>query len=108
MADPIEAPKRPTRTADGMDRPAFVLDFPEDPQLDRLVAAFEAGNYALVRKEAEGLARNTERPEVRDAALELRRRLDPDPLAKYIVMISALLLVALTIWAYHVSGAPGR
>lgn len=101
-----EAPagRRSALRADGMNRPEFVLGFPEDPELDRLVAAFEAGNYAKVRAEAERLARTTESPTVRDAALELRRRIEPDPLARYLLVISVLLLVFLTVWAYGVSG----
>jgi hypothetical protein len=97
------ARRRPARRADGMDRPEFVLDFPEDPELERLIAAFEAGNYALVRTDAPRLAASTESPAVRDAALELRRRIEPDPLAKYLLAISVLLLVFLTVWAYGVS-----
>lgn len=87
--------------ASGMERPAFLLDFPEDPDLERLIAAFEAGNYALIRREAEPLAARTQDPEVRDAALELRRRIDPDPLAKGLLALSALLLLFLTVWAYR-------
>jgi len=87
-----------------MERPRFLLDFPEDPQLERLITAFEAGNFAFVRREAESLARSTTDPDVRNAALELRRRIDPDPLAKYLLAISLALLVLLTIWAYRNAG----
>src|SRR5215207_409091 len=66
----------------GRERPRFLLGFPQHPDLQRLVGAFEAGNYALVRNEAEGLAERAESAAVRDAALELRRRIEPDPLAK--------------------------
>jgi hypothetical protein len=93
---------RSTLRTDGMERPVFVLDFPDDPELERLVAAFEAGDYAQVRAEAAGLAARTESPAVREAALELRRRIEPDPLARYLLVISALLLVFLTVWAYGV------
>ncbi len=87
--------------AAGRERPRFLLGFPQHPDLARLSAAFEAGNYALVREEAEALAERTENPAVRDAALELRRRIDPDPLAKYLLAITAALLVALAYFAYH-------
>ena len=87
--------------ASGRERPRFLLGFPKDPDLLRLAAAFEAGNYALVRAEAEALAERAENPAVRDAALELRRRIEPDPLAKYLLALTAALLVSLAYFAYH-------
>jgi hypothetical protein len=87
--------------ATGRERPRFLLGFPEDPDLARLAQAFEAGNYALVRAEAEALAERTESPAVRSAALELRRRIDPDPLAKYLLALTAALLLSLAYFAYH-------
>ena len=87
--------------AAGRERPRFLLGFPPDPDLARLSAAFEAGNYALVRAEAEALAQRTEDPAVRTAALELRRRIDPDPLAKYLLALTAALLLSLAYFAYH-------
>jgi hypothetical protein len=87
--------------AQGRERPRFLLGFPEHPELQRLARAFEAGNYALVRAEAEGLAERAESRAVRDAALELRRRIEPDPLAKYLLALTALLLLSLAYWAYH-------
>jgi hypothetical protein len=87
--------------AAGRERPRFLLGFPQHPELARLSAAFEAGNYALVRAEAEALAERAESPAVRDAALELRRRIEPDPLAKYLLALTAALLLSLAYWAYH-------
>ena len=87
--------------ASGRERPRFLLGFPQQPDLMRLAAAFEAGNYALVRAEAEALAERAENPAVRDAALELRRRIDPDPLAKYLLALTAALLLSLAYFAYH-------
>jgi hypothetical protein len=87
--------------AAGRERPRFLLGFPPDPDLARLAAAFEAGNYALVRAEADALAERAESPAVRDAALELRRRIEPDPLAKYLLALTAALLLSLAYWAYH-------
>ena len=98
-----EEPAKPRRApldGEGMERPRFLLDFPEDPELERLIVAFEAGNFARVRREAEKVASSTANPEVRAAALELRKRIDPDPLAKYLLGISLVLLVVLTLWAY--------
>jgi hypothetical protein len=88
----------------GMERPKFLLDYPEDPALERLIVAFEGGNYALIRREAADVAKTAEDPAVRDAALELRRRIDPDPLAKYLLLIAAVLLVYLVAWAYRQGG----
>jgi hypothetical protein len=87
--------------ASGRERPRFLLGFPQHPDLQRLAAAFEAGNYALVRAEAEALAERAETPAVRDAALELRRRIEPDPLAKYLLALTAALLLFLAYFAYH-------
>jgi hypothetical protein len=87
--------------AQGRERPRFLLGFPEHPELERLARAFEAGNYALVRAEAEALAERAPSRAVRDAALELRRRIEPDPLAKYLLALTAVLLLSLAYWAYH-------
>ena len=90
--------------ATGMERPKFLPDYPDDPALERLIAAFESGNYALIRRDAGKVAETAATPAVRDAALELRRRIEPDPLAKYLLAIAALLLVYLVAWAYHQGG----
>jgi hypothetical protein len=87
--------------AAGRERPRFLLGFPKHPDLARLATAFEAGNYALVRAEAEALAERTDNPAVRDAALELRRRIAPDPLAKYLLALTAGLLLSVAYFAYH-------
>jgi hypothetical protein len=87
--------------AKGRERPRFLLQFPEHPDLARLVTAFETGNYALVREEAETLAERAESPAVRDAALELRRRIEPDPLVKYLLALTAALLLFLAYFAYN-------
>ena len=78
--------------------PAFARSWPRDAGLDALVSAFEAGNYALVRREAPALAERTGDDAVRRAARELRRRLDPDPVAVYMLMAAAALLVFLAGW----------
>ena len=46
----------------------FAKGFPEDPELGRLLAAFESGDYRTVRDEAPKLAARTENPRVREAA----------------------------------------
>jgi hypothetical protein len=97
-------PLEPPLTQDGRERPLFVLAFPKDPELDRLVQAFEAGNYAFVREHAPKLAERTTSAEVRDAARELARRIEPDPLVKLLLGLSIALFVVLAIWAYKTHG----
>jgi hypothetical protein len=91
---------RPELDAQGRERPRFLLAFPQHPELERLIEAFERGNFALIRREAPALAERADDPAVRDAALELRRRIDPDPLIKYLFAVSIGLLLFLAAYAY--------
>lgn len=84
--------------------PSFARDFPADPELEALVEAFRAGDYGRVRVEAPKLAEKTESEEVRRAAKLLRERIEPDPLAKVLLLLTAILLVSLT--AYYVTRKP--
>jgi len=86
--------------ANGRERPRFLLAFPEHPELAKLSQAFEAGNYAYVREHALDVAARAEDDEVRRAALELAERIKPDPLIKYLLLLSAALLVYLVIHVY--------
>ena len=90
-----------TLNADGRERPHFLLDFPDDPELRRLVRAFEAGNYEAVRVGAPRLAAASEDRIVRAAARELRRRIDPDPLLKYLLLVAVALFVFLVWFTYQ-------
>lgn len=97
----------PARAEPRDDMPTFAATFPRDPELDALVQAFEQGNYAHVRSEAPALAKRTEDPDVRRAARELARRLEPDPIAVYLLIAAALLLVFLAAWFWsHPHEAP--
>jgi hypothetical protein len=78
--------------------PSFASDFPSDEELDRLVNAFAGGNYALVRREAPLLAKRTESDDVRRAARELRKRVDPDPTSVYLLAVASVLLAFLAYW----------
>lgn len=78
-----------------VDRPQFAKAYPRDDELDRLVTAFERGNFKLVRDEAEDLAERTDDEGVRAAALDLRRRLNPDPIAIYLLAIGVSLVLFL-------------
>ena len=81
-------------------RLGFTRSFPEDPELARLVRAFEAGDYHTVRLEAPKLAERAEDAGVRKAALDLRKRIEPDPLQLYLLGLTLLLLVFLSAWFY--------
>jgi hypothetical protein len=98
-----DAPQREELDAEGRERPTFVLAFPSDPSLDHAVKAFELGDYAAVRIEASKL---TEHPskDVRAAAGELLRRIEPDPLVKVLLAMAILLLLVVTVWAYRTHG----
>lgn len=84
----------------GRERPRFLAAFPEHPELAKLSQAFEAGNYAYVRQHAPEVAERADDPEVRRAALELGERIKPDPLIKYLLLLSVGLLVYLVMHAY--------
>jgi hypothetical protein len=94
----------PALDAQGRERPAFLATFPDDPELAELSRAFEVGNYAYVRQHAPRLAERTDDPAVRSAALELSERIKPDPLMKYLLLVSVLLLVYLIFNAYTSHG----
>ena len=99
--EPASTPgKRAPRNAAGEERPAFLLEFPHDPELELLIAAFEAGNFAQVRRTAPQLAASTGDDAVRRAALELRRRIEPDPLLLALLALSIALFVFLVTWVY--------
>ncbi len=79
-------------------RPSFALDFPRDPRLDALLAAFEAGDFARVRSDAPRVIAESSDDAVKRAARELVTRTKPDPLAVGFVALTALLLVLLSVW----------
>lgn len=87
-----------TANAPSIPGPAFAKDFPRDPELDRVLALFEQGNYAAVRTAAADLIARTKDDEIRAAAKQILDRLKPDPLALYLVGIAAALLVILAGW----------
>jgi hypothetical protein len=87
--------------ADGRERPRFLKAFPEDETLAPLVAAFEAGDYAYVRENAAKVAEAATDERVKRAALELKSRIQPDPLVKGLFAVAVLLFVFLAVWAYR-------
>jgi hypothetical protein len=92
--------RRARHNALGEERPAFLLDFPDDPELELLIVAFETGNFARVRRDAPELARRTQDESVRRAALELRGRIDPDPLLVVLLLFTLSLFVFILAWIY--------
>lgn len=89
-----EAPRSKAK----VDPSRFLRSFPNDPALAPLVAAFERGDYAFVRAEAPALAARTKDEQVRRAALELRRRIDPDGLSLVLVGLAFALLIVLALF----------
>jgi hypothetical protein len=107
---PLAGPKKKRKraTTAHFEGPSFARHFPREPELDRLVAAFERGNYALVREQAPRLMKATARDDVRLAARELRRRIDPDPLASFLLVAAAGLLAFLAYFYFaHTHGGGG-
>lgn len=96
--------ERPALDAQGRERPAFLLRFPADPELERLIAAFESGNYRRVREEAPRLLANSARADVRAAAEELLRRIEPDPLMKVLLAAAIALFFAVVGYVYYAHG----
>lgn len=86
--------------------PRFAKDFPANDELDALVAAFAAGDYATVRARAPKLAAEAEDEAVRNAARTLRDRIEPDPTSRLLFMVAAALLAFLTVWWVTHDGPP--
>jgi hypothetical protein len=93
--------RRARLDAAGRERPPFLASFPQAPELKELIEAYQQGNYARVRREAPRVANESPEREVREAARELLRRIEPDPLAKYLLLAAVLLLAFLVVWAYQ-------
>lgn len=100
-AEASEAVKlREPLDADGRDRPAFLLDYPIDPELEVVIEAFERGDYRSVRELAPALARRHADPDVQAAAQELFDRTEPDPLVKFLFGVAVALFIAIVALAY--------
>lgn len=109
-ADPEASaePDEPAVPPADLEKPLFAQGWPASPELDRLLLAFERGNYAYVRSEAPRVAERASDPAVKAAAVDLRRRIDPAPLAGILVIIAIGLLVVLAAHylGKHNPGAP--
>ena len=89
-----------------LEAPAFARGFPQDEALAGLVAAFERGDYASVRAGAGRLTKDGPSEEVRRAAGELLRRIDPDPLARLLLLAAVGLLAFLSVWYWSHAHGP--
>lgn len=63
-------------------------------------AAFERGNYAEVRRLLGPLRTSLPSGSERDEAEDLWSRTQPDPWLSYLLLLSLLLLLAVTAFAY--------
>ena len=90
--------RKKAKTREGI--PPFAARYPKDETLDALLVMFDRGNYAGVREGATKLAASTTKPAVRQAAEDLLQRLEPDPLARYLLGTASLLLVFFSIWYF--------
>lgn len=90
----------PHLDADGRERPAFLLEFPDHPELKLLSQAFERGDFRYVRDNADQVAAAAADNETKQAALELRRRIDPDPLVVKLLFCAVGLFAFLVTWSY--------
>jgi hypothetical protein len=99
MAEPkSRSPEAPLLyDAQGRERPRFVAAAPEHEGYRKLLASFERGDYASLRREAPKLLEGELTPEVRAATLELLERIEPDPLVRWLLVLTATLLAWL-IW----------
>jgi hypothetical protein len=82
------------------ERPSFAKEWPRDAELDRLLAAFDGGDYALVKRDAPQLAERTSDELVRRAAEQLLARTQPDPLSSLLILVASGLLAFFAYWFY--------
>lgn len=71
----------------------------EEALLEQAEALFHAGDYGSLRKIALKLEASADK-EIRSRARELRERPLPSPLTRYLLLLTFLLLVAVTVFAY--------
>ncbi len=70
----------------------------DEAKIAELEGAFARGDYARVKGGATTLAASTKNDDVRARAEKLADRLKPDPIAKVLFILAAVLLVALTAY----------
>lgn len=104
----VSASQRAELDQDGNERPRFLLDYPRHAELDRLVAAFEVGDFRSVRQGARALSAGEAPAPVRQAARELFRRTRPDPLVLVLLATCFFLFAAVVGWTYFGPHAEAR
>jgi hypothetical protein len=87
--------------------PAFAKDFPSDPALDALVAAFDRGDFGRVRRDGAKLVSGAAPSEVKAAARVLVARTGADPLSIVLFALTAGLLVFLAGYWWWKAGGLG-
>lgn len=75
------------------ERADFAKHYPEDAALQKLLAAFDRGDYFAVRRDAEGVAKATKDPAVARAARDLRQRIEPAKTASLLLLVGLALAV---------------
>lgn len=86
--------------------PSFAKDFPENEELAALVDAFARGDYKTASDGGLALAKKTDDEAVKKAALLLAERTKPDPTSRLLFLLTAGLLVFLSIWWMTHDGPP--
>jgi len=77
-------------------RPPFARDYPKDPEIEALLALFEAGDYGGMRARAKQL--KSEDQDVQLAVRDLVAHTEPDPAMRWIFL--GILAVVLGVMAY--------
>lgn len=86
--------------------PSFAKDFPENEELAALVDAFARGDYKTASEGGLALAKKTDDEAVKKAALLLAERTKPDPTSRLLFLLTAGLLVFLSLWWMTHDGPP--
>lgn len=88
---------------EGRERPRFIFSYPDDPELAKLTAAFERGDFRSVGIGAKELANTAADPDVKAAARDLLLRIQPDPLVRWFWFIAVVVFTFLLVWSYSQS-----
>jgi hypothetical protein len=86
--------------------PSFAKDFPADEELGALVDAFARGDYKTAGEGGRALAKRTDDDAVKKAALLLAERTKPDLSSRILLLLTATLLVFLSLWWMAHDGPP--
>jgi hypothetical protein len=93
-----ENPPRDESPDDG--RPLFARAYPRSKDIDDLLAFFRSGNYKKVRELAPKMMARAGDEREKNAIADVRRRIEADPMALYLLGLTLALLVFLTIFFY--------